>query len=192
MTARALGVATAAAAMLVVALSTGAAVYYLLFGMFAAMLGLGFVTALATLRTVRVSSRAPKQQVTRGESVSIQLRARRYTLLPVSEITLFISSAADEGAFGRLSVALGPYQGREYRYALNCPHRGKYDVGPTRAEVRDIFGLFAFRKRVRGASSSLDVRPRVYTMPPLVRERMAVWAVFKYCLKCMSQNSFCK
>jgi len=168
MTSRAAGVLTATLTMLAVALSTGAAVYYLLFGMFAAMLSLSFITALATLRAVRVTSRAPREQVIRGESVAIQLHARRYTLLPVSEITLFISSAADEGAVGRFAVSLGPLQGREYRYALKCPHRGKYHVGPTRIEVSDIFGMFAFHKKIRGATSILDVRPRVYTLPPLM------------------------
>jgi len=167
-TARAAGVLTAALTMLAVALSTGAAIYYLLFGMFGAMLLISLVTAITTLATVRVQCRAPKQQVTRGESVALQLYIRRYTLLPLSEITLFISSAMDEGALGRLSVSLGPLAGREYRYALSCPHRGKFQVGPTRVEVSDIFGLFTFRKPIRDALTTLDVHPRVYTMPHMM------------------------
>ena len=170
MSTKAGGLAASALTLLIVGLSTGAAVYYLMFGMLAAMLALAAATALSTLLTVRIKLKTPRAQVVRGGSVTLNLFVKRYTLLPISEIVVFISSAADEGIFFRMPVTLGPFEGKDYRFALNCPHRGRFSVGPKRLEVSDAFGIFKFRRKIKTEQSALEVLPRVLHAAPMVLE----------------------
>jgi uncharacterized protein (DUF58 family) len=170
MSTKAVGLTASALTLLVVGLSTGAAIYYLMFGMLAAMLALAVITCVSTLLSVRVRLKSPRFQVVRGGSVTLNISIRRFTLLPVSEIVVFISSAADEGSFFRMPVALGPYEGKDYRFALNCPHRGRYAVGPKRLEVSDAFGIFTFNRRLRIEQSALEVLPKVMQASPMVLE----------------------
>ncbi|NLG25594.1 MAG: DUF58 domain-containing protein [Clostridiales bacterium] len=168
MSMRAVGLMMVAATMLVVALSTGAPLYYLLFAAMATMLALALITATATALTLSVSSQPSRTRVARGDSVSLKLLVRRRTILPVSEIEVLFSSPSGDGDGGSMAITLGPMASREYRYALRCPHRGRYEVGAVGARVTDIFGLFTIGRRLRGCSFKLDVTPRVRQMEPMV------------------------
>lgn len=170
MTSRAWGVAAVSAALLAVALSTGGAVYYLLFYTLFFMMIVGFLCALVTLRALKVGASLPKAEAVRGESVALAVTVERIIPLPVSRIALRIASAAERGAAYKLPVRLEYRRSRELRYPVHCPHRGAYEVGPVRAEVIGPFGLFALSKRIRGATSVLSVRPRLYAMPPILLE----------------------
>ena len=170
MSRRAAGVALIAVTLLIVALSTGAAIYFLVAALLFSMLVIGLLTALFTLFTLSVMSHSPRSKVVRGENIAIRLQVRRRTILPVSEIVLHISSPMDDGPSGRLPIHLRPLSTREYRYALACPHRGQYTVGPSRVDVSDIFGLFLFSRAINGGETQLDVLPKVYTMQPMVLE----------------------
>jgi uncharacterized protein (DUF58 family) len=170
MSAKAGGLAASAMTLLIVGLSTGAVIYYLMFGMLAAMLALAAATALSTLVSIRIKLRTPSARVVRGGSVTLNLFIKRYTFLPVSEIVVFISSAADEGIYYKMPVALGPFQSKDYRFALNCPHRGRFAVGPKRLEVSDAFGIFTLSRKLRIEQSTLEVLPKVLHAPPMVLE----------------------
>ena len=127
--------------LLAIALSTGGAIYYLLFWMLIMMLAIALETTLATLFTIRVTTSAQRSKAVRGETVAIRMNIRRRTVLPVGPVELEVSSPMEDRAFGRISVNLPPLRDKEYRYALNCPHRGHYQLGISRVRVTDIFGL---------------------------------------------------
>lgn len=152
---------------LAVALSTGGAIYYLLFACMAAMALLALETVLATLFFTRVQADMRERRVTRGESVSVRVVLRRQSVLPVGGISLAVASPADEGASVRLDVDLPPFRAKEYRYSLNCPHRGRYEVGVSRLTVADVFGLFRFSRSLNARLLRLDVLPRVIPVPPM-------------------------
>lgn len=154
--------------LLAIALSTGGAIYYLLFWMLMMMLFIALETALATLFTIRVSTMTQKNRAIRGETVAIRMTIRRATILPVGPVELEVSSPMDDRAAGKILVNLPPIREKEYRYAMNCPHRGHYPMGVSRVRVSDVFGLFTFSRRMKQGNTMVSVSPRTETVPPMV------------------------
>ena len=156
--------------LLAVGLSTGGAVYYLLFWMLMSMLLMSLVSVLGTLFTLRVSTTAQKTQAVRGDSVAIRMNISRKTALPVGPVELQVSSPSEDRAIGRMTVNLPSWKGREYRYAVGCPHRGHYQLGVSSARVTDVFGLFSFARQIRQGGTAVSVLPKTQTVPPMIIE----------------------
>ncbi len=153
--------------LLAIALSTGGAIYYLLFWMFMALMVISLETVLATLWTIRVRAEAQRTKAIRGETVAIHMNIRRGTLLPVGPVELEVSSPMDERTVGKITVSLPPLREKEYRYAMSCPHRGHYQLGVSSVRVTDVFGLFSFQRAFGKNSAEVTVRPRTETMEPM-------------------------
>ena len=153
--------------LLAIALSTGGAIYYLLFWMLMMMMLISLETALTTLFTIRVNTVTQKNRAVRGETVAIRMNIRRSTVLPVGPVELEVSSPMDDRPVGRISVNLPPIKEKEYRYAMNCPHRGHYQMGVSRVSVSDIFGLFVFSRRMNPGKAKVSVIPRTETLPAM-------------------------
>ncbi len=156
--------------LLAIALSTGGAIYYLLFWTLMMILLISLETALATMYTIRVSSSVQKSRAVRGETVAIRMNIRRGTILPVGLIEVEVSSPADERAAGKIAVQLPPLKAKEYRYAVRCPHRGHYRMGVTRVYVSDIFSLFTFSRAVQDNSAAVSVLPKTENVAPMAIE----------------------
>lgn len=155
---------------LAIALSTGGAIYYLLFWMLMMMLVIALETALLTLLTIRVSTVSQKNRAIRGETVAIRMNIRRGTILPVGPVELEVSSPMDDRAAGKIVVNLPPIREKEYRYAMNCPHRGHYPMGVSRVRVSDVFGLFSFSRRIAQGNAMVTVSPKTEIVPPMAIE----------------------
>ena len=157
-----------AATLLVIALTTGTAVYYLMAAMLFMMALVGFLNALITLITLQMTLTAQKKSAERGETVGVRLMLKRRTLLPPGSIELEVS-APDEGRdTGRIVVASAPIKGREYRYAIHCAHRGVYEVGVSRLRATDIFGLFTLSRRVKETTARVEVMPKLKQTPAMI------------------------
>ena len=150
--------------LLAIALSTGGAVYYLLFWMLVMMLAISLETVLTTLFTIRVSTEAQRNKAVRGETVAIKLNIRRASILPVGPVELEVSSPMDNRSVGRITVELPPLRSKEYRYAMSCPHRGHYQLGISRVRVTDIFGLFTFGRKIQQGNAQVSVFPKTETV----------------------------
>ncbi len=155
---------------LAIALSTGGAIYYLLFWMLMMMLVIALETALLTLLTIRVSTVSQKNRAIRGETVAIRMNIRRGTILPVGPVELEVSSPMDDRAAGKIVVNLPLIREKEYRYAMNCPHRGHYPMGVSRVRVSDVFGLFSFSRRIAQGNAMVTVSPKTEIVPPMAIE----------------------
>lgn len=168
MTARTAVFVLVALTLLLIALSTGATVHYLLAIMPSMMLLLSLISVLLTLATVRVSASAQRKRVSRGDSVGISLTISRKSLLPVGAIELDVSAPGENREVGHMTVSVPPLRQRQYRYCIRCAHRGIYEVGISRVSVSDVFGLFTFSKSVSGKSARVTVAPRSLPLPPMV------------------------
>ncbi len=156
--------------LLAIALSTGGAIYYLLFWTMMMILLIALETALATLVTIRVRTSLQKSRAVRGETVSIRMNLRRGSILPVGLIELEVSSPSDDHSVGKIAVQLPPLKDKEYRYAMSCPHRGHYQMGITKVYVTDIFSLFTFSRALRGSTATVSVVPKTETVAPMAIE----------------------
>ena len=147
--------------LLLIALSTGAAIYYLLFLMMAMLSILATAASIATLCLMRVKVVLPAKQVTRGDNFSMRVQLTRRSPLPVGQVELMIASSQAGEASSWMSVNLPPMRTREYRYPISCPHRGSYKVGISAVRVTDVFGLFCLRRRLHESAAAVEVLPRV-------------------------------
>lgn len=167
MTRRAAVFALVNATALVVALSTGAQIYYLIVLAMASMLALSLISVLLALGTVKTSIRCPRRTAERGGTVPVVATVRHMGLLPVRSIALKLSLPDDAGSLTALEMGALPFETRRYEVSVACPHRGMHLIGVTRASVTDVFNLFTFSKRISGSQFQVEVLPRVTELKPL-------------------------
>lgn len=149
------------------ALSTGAAVYYMLLFTMLMMMAVGLVSSLVALYTVTAKLSVPHKKLTRGQGAPLSIKVRYVSVLPVRSVQLVLLVPEDERATETMDVQLPPLTEREFTFRLPCPHRGLYHVGLDAVVVTDIFQLFRFKRRLRGASQLLEVRPAVTELPAM-------------------------
>ncbi len=167
MTVRAALFGLTALTLAVVALSTGSQLYYLLLLCMVMMLLIGLLSAATALFTLRVNSRAGRIRLARGESAPLEMTVRYVSLLPVRAVVLTLSVPEDERAAEHMRISLPPLAARRLNCAFECPHRGVYHIGVAGVAVEDIFSLFRFSKRVRGAQTTVEVLPNAAKLPPI-------------------------
>jgi len=154
------------ATLLAVALSTGAAIYYLLFGMLQMMLLSSLISTLVTLLTLRIGSDTPTQRLSRGEDAQLYFTIRHTCPLPISAVELSLATP-DDVFFSRVIVSIRPFRHFSVERSLPCPHRGVYEMGVVSVAVRDVFSLITLSRKVRGVKSVAEVSPRVYPLRPI-------------------------
>ena len=147
--------------LLAAALSTGAAIYYMMLLMMTMMLLVGFVTALIAVLTVSAHVESPRRKLTRGSSAPLTLKVRYMSILPVRSVQLVLLVPEDERATETMDIALMPFKERAFTFDLPCPHRGLYHVGLSAVVITDVFQLFRFQRRLKGADQLIEVRPAV-------------------------------
>ncbi len=167
MNARSLGFLLCGVTLLVVALSTGAAIYYLLLFAMLMMLGLGALSVLMALFTVRVEMDAPKRKLTRGQGAPLTVRVRYYSFLPVRSFQLVMRVPEDDRAHETMEVSLAPFMQKEFKYELPCPHIGVFHVGVAGVRACDIFQLFSFTRGLAGHQALLEIHPSITKLPPM-------------------------
>lgn len=166
MTGRAAVFLFAALTMLIVALSTGSSVYYMLFCAMGLMLAYSLVSSLLALFTVHVAIDKSSVKVERGGRVLIRLRVRHFGLFPVKSFLVTVSSPERSEANHVFELSARPFAERAYEYMLPCPHRGVYEIGVKSIRVEDLFEIFSFQKKTRG-TYEVTILPRIVNRPSL-------------------------
>lgn len=160
MNARLTGVLVAMAALLAAGLSTGARIYYLLFGVLLMLVALGLTSALWTVWTLRIDMKGVRPRVTRGDTLMIVFTVRHTSLLPVASVRIQMSVPSAYAPTQEISVHTPPFAQRSFRHMLQCSHRGIYDAGVTKLSARDMFGLFCISRRPNMRMIHMEVLPR--------------------------------
>lgn len=157
-----------AAALMLVALTTGAQIYYALSIMLAGIALLALVSVVWTMATLRVGMKGLSRQVLRGDSLTVQLAVQYACPLPVAEIRIVIAAPASGRKPQELTVATVPFVKRNYRHIIRCPHRGDFEAGMVKMTVTDMFGLFSVSRRESRQLVKVEVRPRVTDTQPMM------------------------
>lgn len=166
--ARRVGYALVAAALLAAGLSTGTRLYYLAFYMLLAMLLLGLISVLWTLWSVRLSFKGVKARVTRGDRLMTVFSVRHASLLPVSAIRVQLSVPSGYSGAQNVNVTTPPFASRTFRQVLQCPHRGVYEAGVTKISVEDVFGMICLSRRPNMKLVRMEVAPKVTETGPML------------------------
>ena len=159
---RTVGFLGLAATTLIIALSTGTPIYYLIATMLMAMALIGFVSALVTARTIEVGLSAQRRRAVRGDTAVMRVTVRRRFILPPGLVEIELDEPYNPFGSPDVIRCAAPLKGREYRLNIECAHRGVSSMGVTRVSVTDIFGLFTFSKRPKDCMIRLEVAPKLF------------------------------
>lgn len=156
------------ALMLIIALTTGAPVYYAMSGAVLIACAIAFVSALTALYTAKCAMSIGKTQVSRGDSVVLSVIVRHFCPFPVAALSFTLLTPQDRTDVTRISASPWPFTVKAVKRRLNCPHRGIYALKITRIESRDVLNLFCFARTPKCAEVTLSVLPHVRDLPPLI------------------------
>ena len=144
---------TAALLLLVLALATGAALYYRLFLGLLAVPALGFLASVLAVRRIEggVQRLTPYLQV--GDTVEERIAIRNTHWWP----KLLLEVQHETQPFGRAGriATLWPYGSAAWTSSNHCERRGIYRFGELEITSRDPFGLFSRTMRLGSPQTAL-------------------------------------
>ncbi len=159
MTARCVILLAAGIALLAAGLSTGVPVYYALCAAAGALVVLCFLSVVVAISTLQVKAQSAYLRTVRGRNVSLQIRTKHMSPLPVGSLSIGITTASEPET---LEIGGAPYKWHAHLFEIACPHRGVYMAGVTDATVSDVFGLFQMKKKIRGNTFTIEVAPKLH------------------------------
>lgn len=151
---------------LVVALSTGAQIYYLLALAMGMMLAVALASVLAALFTVRPRCAAPGAAWSGGKASGGGYGAA-HGLFAGAVGGAAAVPARRRGPADALELTALPCVTHTYELALTAPHRGVYSVGISGVSATDVFGLFTLSRRAARSSFTVEVLPHARRLPPM-------------------------
>lgn len=167
MTSRCVMALCCAVVLLVTALSTGDALFWLLFLTLAVVIPTAYLAVRWVIRTLTVRCKMEKASVSRGERVRLRVMLRHQCPLPVAPLTLRVCSASEEETYP-LQCPARAFRFGDVRQTLLCAHVGCFPFGVEEILVSDLFGLFSLKAKLSDiATETLTVLPRVSLCAPL-------------------------
>lgn len=161
MTRRGFALLSALITALLCALSLGDRLYYFISLLLALLLSYGLVSSLLGYASLQCQQRLSGTRVNRGESVSLTVTLRHRCPLPIAPIQGAYLDANQEGA---CVFPARPFVFHARRLPLSARHVGQYSVALQSVTVSDLFGLFAWRKKLRSGAAVLTVLPRPFAI----------------------------
>lgn len=139
--------------LLVLALSTGAALYYRLFLGLLAVPALGFLASVLAARRIEGGVQRITAYLQVGDSVEERITLRNTHWWP----KLLLEVQHDTQPFGRAGriATLWPYSTADWTSSSHCERRGVYRFGELEITSRDPFGLFSRTMRLGSPQSAL-------------------------------------
>lgn len=147
--------------LLLCALSTRGAVFWLLFWLLCVMLLTGLLSALWTSRTLKVYCTLDEDHVIRGGQAGLSIELSHRCPLPVAPIRLVVCGAGARDGYA-LYTAVTPFFTSTITQTIHCPHVGEYPSGISETYVQDVFGLFRVCRRTGFEGNTLVVQPQIY------------------------------
>ena len=123
------------------------------------------VHSLIVLKYINGTINVPNQSLYSGESIAIEYEIKNNSIFPIPYLE--ISSNITKQLTGIDSPSLVLSLGRKKSYfhseTILLKRRGYYEVGEIIVTVRDIFGIFSFRKKI-ACPTSLLVYPETINL----------------------------
>ena len=165
MTARGFYTLLFGALMLVTALSVGSSGAFLLGAAALLCWALSLCSVLLAVLACRVEQQVEGGQAPRGRTCRFSLRIHLALPAPIAPLSLKVELPSGRQSDFLLSTRL--FGVTESENAFPCPHVGVFPIGVSAITFSDCFGLFAFRRRLRGALETLVVLPNSTPAEPL-------------------------
>ena len=151
--------------MLFTALSVGSSGAFLLGAAALFCWALSLLCVCLAAFSCRVEQSVEGGQAARGGACRFHLRVRFGLPAVIAPIALKIELPGGRQSDFWLSTRLFGTTESENEFA--CPHVGVFPVGVSQLTISDCFGLFAFRRSMRGAPQNVAVLPNPVQTAPL-------------------------
>lgn len=151
--------------MLFTALSVGSSGAFLLGAAALFCWALSLLCVCLAAFSCRVEQSVEGGQAARGGACRFHLRVRFGLPAVIAPIALKIELPGGRQSDFWLSTRLFGITESENEFA--CPHVGVFPVGVSQLTISDCFGLFAFRRSMRGAPQNVAVLPNPVQTAPL-------------------------
>lgn len=150
-------------------LYTGETLYLWIVFFQLAMLLISLFSFLYTFTSIRFNQRLNPRRATKGDTVSLRLELHNESFLPFAHLTLQYSTpdSVYTGAEYYISASILPGRHETITTSIECPYRGEYEIGFTRIEATDIFGLIKISLPFKMFRSYQPIKLLVY---PRIRE----------------------
>lgn len=152
---------------LIIALSTGGQVYYLMAFAMLMLLVVSLISVITALFTVRASIKCPRRSIEKGQSFPVVATVRHMSILPVRSVALDLSLPDGADISGQLELTAPPFVTKKYELRLTAPHRGLFSIGVSGISATDVFGLITLSRRGVKASFQVEVLPPARELPPM-------------------------
>lgn len=151
----------------IIGLSTGISVFYLQAIVIALMLGIGLISAVAGLLSVRVTIGCAERTVPKGKSIQAMVTVWYLSPLPVKTVQVRLALPEGNSSNAEVEVPVVPFRKNNCRLELLAAHRGVYPLGLQRICVRDVFGMWALKLPKTMTFGTVEVLPRARKLPIL-------------------------
>ena len=165
MTARGFYTLLFGALMLFTALSVGSSGAFLLGTAALLCWALSLLSVCMAAFSCRAEQQVEGGQAQRGGVCRFSLRIRFALPAPIAPLSLRVELPSGRQSDFSLSAKLFGLTESVNEFA--CPHVGVFPVGVSQITFSDCFGLFAFRRKLRGALQSVAVLPNSAASEPL-------------------------
>ncbi|MBP9022415.1 MAG: DUF58 domain-containing protein [Spirochaetes bacterium] len=135
-----------------------AVVYYALL-LFLLISLVTFISNSLSLRFIEIFS---NEHPLRGETINYKLSLSNEFFLPIAEFCIVFRETVGTGENfeKKINCFIGGKKYFEKKYSVISEHRGVYELGIERAEVRDIAGILAYSPKI--FFRTFYVRPRIF------------------------------
>lgn len=146
-------------------LAGGRALWFLAYAMLAAVL-VTVVHSLFGLGSLKGSIKALAIGIAAGDELVLSYEIKNPTALTFPLLEFIEGGGFTRGAKNSRFLSLEPRSTQRWESLVRIERRGKYHYGEAELVIRDIYGLFALRKRIR-SPISITVYPRIVPLERL-------------------------
>ena len=151
---------------LVIALSTGTAVFIALAVLLALMILMSLASVLRASRTMSTGISLSDQTVHRGDEVNLTLTVSHRGLIPIAPVLLVIDSLPDEPE-KRVRLKDMPGRVRTLILPFCASHIGVSYPGIRECVIEDLFGFFSVTRHEESTLGELLILPGTFETDPL-------------------------
>lgn len=135
----------------------GGTMPYFLFYIFSLTLLIPLIHTLITLLDLKGYVKIPTQSLFSGEMVNIEYKIKNNSIFPITYLEIKNDISKQLTGFDSPSVilSLGKKQSFSNKETVLLKRRGYYQLGEIKVTIRDVFGLYTFKKKISNSTSLL-------------------------------------
>lgn len=153
-------------AMLMIALSTGSPLFFMLAALIVVLIVSEFAAVFWASGTLKVSAEISETSVCRGQEATLLLRISHHGWFPIAPVRLSLASMTGQD-FREIRLRSQPGRRQSLRMPLKARHVGVFSSGIESCTVEGLLGIVSRKKATPDSLFRLIVLPQTFSTEPL-------------------------